>query len=480
MLFFGTAEFAVPILKKLLDNEDYKIVGLVTQPDRPMGRKRELAAAPVKAWLTTNAKEVIEKGELEIFQPESIRKEAVSILEKSQPELIIVVAYGQIIPAEMINYPKHGCLNVHGSLLPEYRGAIPIEKALLDGRTETGVSILKMTPGLDDGPVLAESSIKIRAEDDSIILRRDLAQMGADLLLDVLPDWIAGGLEPISQEELARRTGRKLSFCYAPELSREKAKIEPTDNFKVSFNKIRAFANSGKAWLEIEYKGMQRELKISKARFHEPNPTQKNMGKLFSRSGSLVLNLAGGNLELLEVQLAGSKPGRGRDYLYLVEDTSDNTRIVAKADNYIVLIRRRKMKGKEYFVLPGGHRLRTETIEQAAIRELQEETGITVSEEDLQFINKFNDKNYQERIYYYLVNLENLPQNLQMSGPEAAHNNVNNEFEIVLVDARNESLDKSVKNGLKVYNFNKIKKRILGVNILAKVIDLPRASLQNS
>src|SRR5271155_2288146 len=170
IVFMGTAELSCASLKKLA--EKFSVVAVVTQPDKPKGRELKLQFSPVKI--------LAEKLKLPVLQPAKARDEKfISELRELKPDLIIVVAYGQILPQSILDLPKFGCLNVHTSLLPKYRGASPIQSAILNGETETGVTIMKMDAGLDTGPILSARRIAIVAEDNSQILHDRLARLGA-------------------------------------------------------------------------------------------------------------------------------------------------------------------------------------------------------------------------------------------------------------------------------------------------------------
>lgn len=195
----GTPDFAVPSLQALYEAsaaQNWQIVAVVTQPDRPAGRGKKLAMSAVK--------EAALELELPVLQPERLRKrpEAVAELRDLLPDLMVVAAYGLILPPEVLEIPTFGCINVHASLLPAYRGASPITAAILDGRSETGNSIMLMDEGMDTGPVLTQAVTPILPTDTTATLSARLAQQGADLLVQTLPRWLAGDLPPIRQEEL--------------------------------------------------------------------------------------------------------------------------------------------------------------------------------------------------------------------------------------------------------------------------------------
>jgi len=195
----GTPDFAVPSLRTLLEKAaqyNWEVVAVVTQPDRPAGRGNKVMASPVKQYALAQG--------LPILQPASLRKEpaAVETLRNLAPDLFVVAAYGQILRPEVLAIPTHGPLNVHASLLPAYRGASPITAALLDGRTETGISLMLMDEGMDTGPVVAQARLAIAPEETAATLGPRLADLGADLLVATLPAWLAGQITPMPQHEL--------------------------------------------------------------------------------------------------------------------------------------------------------------------------------------------------------------------------------------------------------------------------------------
>ena len=154
----GTPDFAVPTFKAIIDS-GYEVVGAVTQPDKPKGRGYQLMPPPVKVYALEN--------NVPVYQPATLRgEEFASLLEELDPEVIVVVAYGKILPLNVLEYPKYGCVNVHGSLLPEYRGAAPMQRAIIDGKTETGITTMLMAAGLDTGDMLLKETVKI-GEDDN-------------------------------------------------------------------------------------------------------------------------------------------------------------------------------------------------------------------------------------------------------------------------------------------------------------------------
>lgn len=195
-VYMGTPEFAVPSLQKLYEQEWIELLAIFTQPDRPAGRGNKPAITPVKQFALEH--------NIPAYQPVSLRKEPhfVENLRSLAPELIVVAAYGLILPKSVLEIPHFGCVNVHGSILPAYRSASPIAAAILDGKAETGISIMLMEAGMDTGPVLAIGTTAIRPEDTTASLTDKLADLGATLLIKTLPQWIDGAIQPTAQSEL--------------------------------------------------------------------------------------------------------------------------------------------------------------------------------------------------------------------------------------------------------------------------------------
>lgn len=196
VVYMGTPEFAVPSLLALCAADQFQVVGVATQPDRPAGRKRKPTPSPVKqAALASN---------LPVLQPERLRNNpaAIRALAELAPDVIVVAAYGLILPKTVLEIPALGCVNVHASLLPAYRGASPITAALLDGLDETGVSIMLMDEGMDTGPVLAQAKTPIASDDTTLSLTTRLAKLGASLLVDTLTAYLQGTITPTPQDRL--------------------------------------------------------------------------------------------------------------------------------------------------------------------------------------------------------------------------------------------------------------------------------------
>jgi methionyl-tRNA formyltransferase len=223
IVFMGTPDFAVPVLELLLA-DGYDVVGVVTQPDRPKGRKKLLTPTPVK--------ESAIKHRLPILQPEKL-KGSNELLELKgwQPDLIVTAAFGQLLPQEVLDLPPLGCINVHASILPKYRGGAPIHQAIIDGEAETGVTIMYMVKALDAGDILSQVKIPIEEEDDVASMFEKLSVEGAQLLRETLPLLLEGKIEPVPQN-LSQVT-------YAPNIKREDEEIDWKKDGKAIYNHIR-------------------------------------------------------------------------------------------------------------------------------------------------------------------------------------------------------------------------------------------------
>ncbi len=221
----GAADFAVPVLESLLE-ASYDVVGVYTRPDRRAGRGRKLAHAPVKAYALSLG--------LQVLQPPSLGSaEALDELESLRPDLIVVAAYGLLLPRRALDLPRRGCLNVHPSLLPAYRGPSPVASAILDGETATGVTVMRMDEGMDTGPTVAARRTAIGRRETAGELTARLFRMGADLLVETLPAWVAGEAAARPQDEsLASVT--KL-------LSREDGRIDWTESAERIALRVRAY-----------------------------------------------------------------------------------------------------------------------------------------------------------------------------------------------------------------------------------------------
>lgn len=222
----GTAELSCASLEALARDGQFSVSAVVTQPDKPKGRDLKLTPSPVKTLAL--------KLNLPLLQPARARDEQfIAQLRALQPDLIVVVAYGHILPPAILDLPKFGCVNVHTSLLPKYRGAGPIQWAIANGETETGVTVMKMDAGLDTGPIISQARLPILPADDSASLHDKLASFGAQLLLDTIPGYVAGKIQPQLQPALG--------VSHAPKIKKEDGRIDWRLPAKTICNRLRAF-----------------------------------------------------------------------------------------------------------------------------------------------------------------------------------------------------------------------------------------------
>lgn len=293
IVFMGSPDFALPSLSALAAAGNYQVVGVVTQPDRAAGRGRELKAPPVK----TLALEL----NISIVQPEKLR-EATAQLQKWNPDLIVVAAFGQILKRDILDLPCYGCINVHASLLPRWRGAAPINAAILNGDEETGVTIMQMDAGLDTGSMLARKSIRIRHDDTAGSVSQALSTLGADLLNETLPEYISGRLTPQPQPAEG--------VTYAPMLKKEDGRLDFAYTAVELERRVRAMNPWPGAW--FEWNGNL--LKVLRASVVSGEKSPVSGGRL-TVEGRPAVQSAEGVLILDEVQPAGKKAMPGKSFL---------------------------------------------------------------------------------------------------------------------------------------------------------------------
>lgn len=289
IIFMGTPDFAVPSLQALVDM-GYRIGCVVTQPDRPKGRKRVLTPPPVKL--------AAERLGLPVWQPEKIRmSSAVKKLQSLKPDLIITAAFGQILPKEILDTPQHGCINVHASLLPKYRGGAPIHRAIIAGERESGVTLMYMVEALDAGDILTQCTVPIGPSDTAGTMHDKLSVAGAELLRTSLPAILNGEVTPKRQDESLA--------TYAPNISRADEKIDWSRSARAIFNQIRGLNPWPVAFTTLSDKSF----KIWEAEVADPYLTERAPGTVI-RYGDTELYVATGQgeLRLLRVQPAGKKP----------------------------------------------------------------------------------------------------------------------------------------------------------------------------
>ena len=288
----GTPDFAVPVLEKLSGN--FKIAGVITQPDRPSGRGRKLIPSAVKVCA--------ESLNLELFQPENVNSK--STLEKInnwKPDLIAVAAFGQILSPKLLALPKYGCLNIHASLLPHWRGASPINAAILNGDLNSGVTIMKMAEGLDDGPILAQESTPIQPRETAGSLSERLSSMGADLLVKTIPPFISGEILSIEQDH------SKSTYSYM--LKRKDGLLDFHQKAGDLARQVRAFS----PWPGTFTIWNDQRLIIHLA--HAISVTSPGAGVFTRYESNPAIGTDDGILVMDYLQLAGKRKVPGKDFL---------------------------------------------------------------------------------------------------------------------------------------------------------------------
>jgi len=299
--FAGTPEFALPALTAL--NARHELVGVLTQPDRPSGRGRRLAPGAVKVAATA--------CQLPVMQPHTLRSEAaLAELAAWRPDVLVVVAYGLLLPHEVLALPRLGCVNIHASLLPRWRGAAPIERALLAGDRESGVSIMQMDAGLDTGPLLLQRSINMRSDHTGGSLCAELASLGATALLEALSGLEAGTLHAQPQP----REG----VTYAAKIAKAEARIDWTRDAAAIERQVRAF--NPRPVAETTLDGEQLRIFAAHAAPDGTRSSGANVGKagtiLTVRDGSMLVQCGLGCLAVTEIQRPGRRPVSVRDFAH--------------------------------------------------------------------------------------------------------------------------------------------------------------------
>lgn len=294
IVFMGTPEFSVPILEGLI--QKYEVVGVVTQPDKEVGRKHEIKPSPVK--------ELALKHEIPILQPEKIKKDYQGILDWN-PDLIVTCAYGQMIPNEILEYPKYRCINVHASLLPKLRGGAPIHKAIINNYLRTGVTIMYMVEKMDAGDILSQEETVITKEDTVGTLHDRLSKMGKELLLETIPKIVEGKIKPIPQDES--------QVTYAWNITREEEKIDFRKSTIDIYNQIRGLNPWPGAYATLDGK----IVKIYASRISSSFFTTKQdgeIGKIYE--DGIGVSTKDGEIIITELQFEGRKKLKVKEFFH--------------------------------------------------------------------------------------------------------------------------------------------------------------------
>ncbi len=302
LVFFGTPEFAVPTLTRLLSQPELEVLAVVTQPDKRRGRGNQLSPSPIKALALAH--------DLPVWQPRSVKKDAAVLaqLQQTQADAFVVVAYGQILSPQILAMPRLGCINVHGSLLPQYRGAAPIQWAVYHGEAETGITTMQMDAGLDTGPILLKVSTPVPPLINALELAQSLAQQGAQLLVETLAQLAAGTLTAVPQDEA--------QSSYAPLLKKADFALDWSRPALALHNQVRAFYPN----CVVQHRG--EALKILATALPEPlavgipHAETRRPGEVADTIKEVGPAVATGDgvLILSKVQPAGKRPQSGWDY----------------------------------------------------------------------------------------------------------------------------------------------------------------------
>lgn len=299
IVFMGTASFSLAVLKMLIE-EDYNIVGVVTQPDRYVGRKKVLTMPDVKVEAL--------KYDIPVIQPARIKEDYQAVADL-KPDLIITAAYGQIVPQAVLNIPRLGCINVHASLLPLYRGGAPVHQAIIDGQEKTGVTIMYMVKKMDAGDMIAQKEIPILEEDTVGILYDRLSDLGAKLLKETLPDILKGTNQRIPQDENL--------VTYAPTLSREDERLDWNMSARQVYNKVRGTNPWPGSYTTYQGKTVKiwagQVHQCENAMKHHAHQDNGTIVKIFKDAIGVKVN--DGVYLITELQLEGKKRMSVKDYL---------------------------------------------------------------------------------------------------------------------------------------------------------------------
>ena len=296
----GTAELACPSLSALAASPEFEVVAVVTQPDHPKGRHLKVQPSPVK--------ETALRAGLSVLQPERARDTAfLEELRRLEPDLIVVAAYGQLLPSAILALPAHGCFNVHASLLPKYRGAAPIQWAILNGESETGVTIMKMAQKLDTGDILAHRASAITAEDTAVTLHERLARLGAELLVETLAKCVNNSITARPQIEA--------EATYARKIHKDDGRLDWSQSARSVWNRVRAFTPWPGAFTSLPGGSKLHTLKIWRVSVEENRVGAPGAVVQADKAGLLVACGGGGALRIHELQLEGGRRLSATEFL---------------------------------------------------------------------------------------------------------------------------------------------------------------------
>ena len=300
VVFMGTPDFSVKPLDEI--NKNYNILAVVTQPDKEVGRKHEIMFSKVKEYAINN--------NIKVIQPKNIRKEYDEILSLN-PDIIITCAYGQIIPKEILDYPKYGCINIHASLLPKLRGGAPIHKAIIEGYNTTGITIMFMDEKMDSGDIIYQEAINIDINDTAGTLFDKLSVLGAKTIIKILPNIIEGNIKPIKQDE------KLVTFAY--NITKEEEKISFNDTSLNIYNKIRGLNPWPVGYTSLNNK----KVKLYESKIGNSNKNG-NIGEIINiYTDGIGVKTIDGEIIITKLQLEGKKMVSVKDFLNGIQNKNE-------------------------------------------------------------------------------------------------------------------------------------------------------------
>lgn len=306
-IFLGTAWESLETLKVLHNDQFFNVVCVITSKDKPVGRKQVMTPSDVKKYALEN--------KIPVIHTQNKKQNYTKVLKKYNPEIVVCKAFGEIVPKEFLEYPKYGCVNIHFSILPKYRGAVPIQKAILEGESKTGISIMLMSEGMDEGDILEIFEEDIKDDDTNVTLRKRLVEKSKNILIPTLKNWINSKIIPIPQDH------SKATYCWQKDISKENALIA-WDKYTPEYigRMVRAFVPWPVAWFTLG-NNLPKSLAKKKIKVFEAEildiPSEKDPGEIFVKNDMLLFAtkdpLVSIRVEVLQVE--GKKKTNEREFL---------------------------------------------------------------------------------------------------------------------------------------------------------------------
>lgn len=298
IVFFGTPPFAEKILKDLIV-AGYNVAAVFTQPDKKVGRERKMKKSAVK--------ELAEKNSIPVFEPQNLeREDAKNEIAKLQPDIVVVAAYGKILPKSILEIPKYGSINIHASLLPKFRGASPVQEAIISGEEKTGVTLMLMNEKMDAGEIINQEEIALKKNDNTLALTEKLADVAGKVLVETLPLWISGAIKAIPQNE------KEATYCRT--IKKEDGKISWNDPAEAIFRKWRAYYFWPGIFAFFPSKIGKKRLKLEEIEVEENKDIGESPGKVIKYRGRIAVQTKKGLIVLKKVQLEGKKIMSAEDF----------------------------------------------------------------------------------------------------------------------------------------------------------------------